>query len=276
MASVLVLAVFLARLACAQTPQSGQEQKISEGKYARLKDNLRVAGSEQSWILWRRSGGYEVEDHFQSQGDPADQLLSQLRGSKLSPELRKELESSATGTDIVVHYSLNWEPQTLTVQGKKLLDGSAVEMVKCVVDAKDVRCRGRDQRAKLHIQESDEFFYAFPFPMLLSAWFTRSAAATTETSPKKLAVLDALVESGNKLDLARAERNIQIAGDETLTIGDHQFLAHKAKITLTYHERRPLQLTVWFGQPGIVYALEGGGPSGERMALVEYKKYSDF
>jgi hypothetical protein len=253
----------------AQESPSSEKQKICEGQYVRLKDNLRIEGSEQNWILWRLPDGYELEDHFQLQVDPAAQLLSQLGAVKIGPELRKELESKASETDFVVRYGPDRRPQSLTVHGKKVLDGRAIEMVKCEVNAKEVRCQSRDQRAKLRVQESDEFFYAFPFAMLFSAWLPKSAGVPTEKS--KLAVLN----YGDKLDLTSAERSVQSVEDETLTVGDRQFQAHKAKIIITYQDRKPLELTIWYGAPGLVYALEGGGPRGERMALVQYKKYSD-
>lgn len=257
----------------AQMTRSGERQKISEGQYVRLKDNLRVEGSEQNWVLWRLPGGeYELEDHFQLRTDPAAQLLSQLQSANLSPELRRELESSTTETDFVIRYGQDRRPLALTVHAKKLLDGKTVDLMKCEVSVKEVRCHSRDQHAKLHGRESLEFFYAFPFPMLLSRWLVESPAESRETSSGKLAVLN----YGDKLDLAQADRTLQRMEDETITIGDRQFQAHKAKVILTYQDRRPLELTIWHGGPGLVFALEGGGPAGERMALVEYKKYSDF
>ncbi|MGH9743391.1 MAG: hypothetical protein ACRD51_13685 [Candidatus Acidiferrum sp.] len=276
MAGVAVFGCLSARSLFAQESQSVQKQKISEGQYVRLKDNLKVAGSEQNWILWRLPSGYELEDHFQSQGNPADQLLSQLRGANLSPELRKDLETAVAETDIVMRYGSNRRPQTLIVRGKKLLDGKAVEMVNCKVETHEVRCIGMGRHAKLHIQESEEFFYAFPFPMLLGEWFTSSTASAMESSLSTLAILDTPIESEYKPILAQAERNIQSEGDEALIIGDREFQAHKGKITLSYRDKNPLPLTIWYGGPGLVYALEGGGPAGERMALVQYKKYSDY
>lgn len=270
MASLLFLS---AHTTSAQEARSGDQQKISEGQYVRLKDNLRVEGSEQNWTLWKLPGGeYELEDHFQLRTDPAAQLLSQLHSANLSPGLRRELESSTTETDFVIRYGQDRRPLALTVHGKKLLDGKTLDLMKCEVTAKEVRCHGRDQHAKIHCQESFEFFYAFPLPMLLSTWLVGSPAQATGNSSGKLAVLN----YGDKPDLAEADRSLQSMEDETLTIGDHQFQAHKAKIIFNYQDRKPLELTIWYGTPGLVYALEGGGPAGERMALVEYKKYSDF
>jgi hypothetical protein len=270
MASSLFLS---AHATSAQVPPSGEKQKISEGRYVRLKDNLKVEGSEQNWIFWRLSGGgYELEDHFQLHTDPAAQLLSQMGGAKISPDLRKEMESKTAETDFVVRYGPDRRPLALTAHGKNLVDGKTIEMVKCEISAKEVRCHGRGQHAKLRGQGSLEFFYAFPFPMLLSRWLVSSPAESTYAPASKLAVL----YYGDKLDLAQADRSFQSMADETLTIGDRQFQAHKAKVVFTYQDRKPLELTIWNGAPGVVYALEGGGPAGERMALVEYKKYSDF
>jgi hypothetical protein len=273
MASMASLLFLSAHATSAQVPPSGEKQKISEGRYVRLKDNLKVEGSEQNWIFWRLpGGGYELEDHFQLHADPAAQLLSQMGGAKISPDLRKEMESKAAETDLVVRYGPDRRPLALSAHGKNLVDGKTIEMVKCEIAAKEVRCRGRDQHANLRVQELNEFFYTFPFPMLFSAWLAKSPVGSTDASSSKLAVLD----FGDKLDLALADRSLQTMEDESLTIGDRQFQAHKAKIVFTYQDRKPLELTVWFGAPGLVYALEGGGPARERMALVEYKKYTNF
>jgi hypothetical protein len=259
--------------ASAQATRSGEKQKISEGQYVRLRDNLKVGGSEQYWVFWRLPGGeYELEDRFQLPADPAAQLLSQLGGVKISPELRKELETKAAETGFVVRYGLDRRPLALTVHGKNLLDGKTIEMVKCEVAAKEIRCRGRDHDARLRVQELDEFFYTFPFPMLFSAWLATSPVGSADASLGKLVVLD----SGDKLDLAQSNRSIQSMEDETITVGDRQFQAHKARIIFSYQDRKPLELTIWYGAPGLVYALEGGGPAGERIELVEYKRYSDF
>jgi hypothetical protein len=174
MASSLFLS---AHATSAQVPPSGEKQKISEGRYVRLKDNLKVEGSEQNWIFWRLSGGgYELEDHFQLHTDPAAQLLSQMGGAKISPDLRKEMESKTAETDFVVRYGPDRRPLALTAHGKNLVDGKTIEMVKCEISAKEVRCHGRGQHAKLRGQGSLEFFYAFPFPMLLSRWLVSSPA----------------------------------------------------------------------------------------------------
>jgi hypothetical protein len=271
-----VLAIFVVPLFSLLAPlqmSSQEKEKISEGQYARVKDNLRIQGSEQTWTLWRLpGGGYELEDHFLLQVNPADQLLSELPLSKMSRELRKEIESKVSQTDFVVRYGPDRKPHALVISGKRLIGGKTIEVEKCEIDAKTVRCHGSDQSAKLHIQQSDEFFYAFPFPMLLGPWFATSSASSTETSPIKLAVLD----YGDKLDLAQADRKIESLEDETLTVGDHQFQAHKAKITLTYRDRKPLKIAAWYGTPGLIYALEAEGIEGQRICLVQYTKYSDF
>jgi hypothetical protein len=253
--------------------QAQEKEKIAEGQYATLRDNLRIQGSEQNWILWRLpSGRYELEDHFQPHADLMDQLLLGLPSSKLSPELRKEKESKVNPTDLLVRYGSDHRAQTLIVSGKRLVDGKAVDIVNCEVSTKEVRCRGREQSAKLRLEESDEFFYAFPFPMLLSVWFASSTAPSAELLPAKVAVLD----FGDKLDLTQADRRIESLQDETLTIGDRQFQAHKANVTLAYKDRKPLRLTIWYGARGLVYALATEGINGERMSLVQYKRYSDF
>lgn len=263
--------------AFAQNPSSGQMQKISEGQYVRLKNNQRVSGSEQNWILWRLpTGGYELENHFLLV-NPAAQLVAQLAtGAKLSRELQRRLESDFSQTGLVVHSGPDRKPQSLTISGKKLTNGRVVDVLKCDVTEGEVRCRGRDQKTRLRLQESEEFFYAFPFPMLLSAWLAQLTSASSQPSQNKLVVLDSVVDSESKLNLMACDRIVEAEEDEAVTIGDHQFRTHKAKIKLISQDKSIMELTLWYGAPGLVYAMEGGGPPGERMALVEYKKYSDF
>jgi hypothetical protein len=260
----------------AQDPPSREMEKISEGQYVRLKDNQRVSGSEQNWVLWRLpTGGYELEDHFLLV-NPATQLLAQLSGAKLSRELQRTLESAASQTSLVVRSGPDRKRQSLTILGKKLTNGQAVDVLKCDVTAGEVRCKGRDENAKLRVQESEEFFYAFPFPMLLSAWLAQLTTASAQSSQSKLVVLDFVVDSESKPNLMQCERRIEAQDDEIVMIGDHQFRAHKAKVKLIGQNKSMMELTLWYGAPGLVYAMDGGGPPGERMALVQYKKYSDF
>ena len=275
--AILVTVAFcsLARSSAQELPL-GEKQKVSEGQYVRLNNNLRVSGSEQDWVLWRLRGrGYELEDHFYL-ANPADQLLAQLSSAKLSPDLQRKLQTATAQTDLVVRSGADHRPQFLTVRGKKLINGQAVDVLKCEVTGEKIHCRRGDQNAMLRIQQSEEFFYAFPFPMLLSSWLARLTNAPAAPPQRALIVLDGALNSGDKLNLTRCDRRVEVEEDETVTIGDRQFRSHKAKIRLCDQNKNSMELILWYGSPGLVYAMEGGGPSGERMALVRYKKYSDF
>jgi hypothetical protein len=267
---------FPIRSAIGETPQNDGRQKISEGQYVRLKDNAKVPGSEQSWTLWRvPGGGFELEDHF-TLVNPADQVLSAFSGARLSSELQKKLDTAVSLTDLFARLGADHKPELVALRGKKLVDGRAIESLKCEVGTKEVRCKGIAGSAKLQRTSAEEFFYAFPFPMLLSGWLTASMAKPTDSSAGKLVCLDAGPSSEDKLNLLLCDRQIVALEDESLMIGDRSFRAHKANIKLGQLDKLLLNLTIWYGAPGLVYAMEGGGPTGERVALVEYKKYSDF
>ena len=262
--------------AIGESPQASGKQKISEGQYVRMKNNTRVPGSEQDWTLWREpTGELELEDHF-TLVNPADQLLAALSGAKLSPELRNKLRAAVNLNQLVARLAADHKPEFVRVGGTKLVDGRAIERVKCELEPNEVRCKGIDQSAKLRRKSTEEFFYAFPFPMLLSGWLTDRAAGSIESSTSKLVCLDAGPNSEDKLRLFPCDRQIALLDDESLIIGDREFHAHKARIQLRERDNVSLDLTVWFGGPGLVYAMEGGGPQGERVALVAYKKYAEF
>jgi|GEM_PF-6879724 len=267
---------FSVRRAIGETPQANGKQKISEGQYVRLKNNARVPGSEQNWILWRApDGGLELEDHF-TLVNPADQVLAALSGAQLSPDLRNKLRTAVSLDELVARLAADHKPEFLKVRGTKLVDGRAVESLNCELEANEVRCKGINQNAKLRRKSAEEFFYAFPFPMLLSGWLTDRLAGSAEPSTSKLVCLDAGPNSEDRLRLFPCDRQIAPMDDESLTIGDREFHAHKARIQLRDGDRVSLDLTVWYGGPGLVYAMEGGGPPGERIALVAYKKYAEF
>jgi hypothetical protein len=261
--------------AVGQVSQTNEHQRVSEGQYVRLKNNLKVSGSEQNWILWRAAdGGFELEDHF-AIVDPADQVLAALSGANLSPQLRKELEAAVQLTEFSSRLGSDHRPQSLTLRGNRLSNGKPIETLHCNVGPDDVRCNGINQKAKLQTKKSEEFFYEFPFPMLVSGWLTDLTAGATETSAR-LICLDAGLKARNSIRLFPCERHIIPMDDESLTIGDREFQAHKARIQLRDQDQTLLELTVWYAGRGVVYAMEGGGPPGERIALVQYKKYSDF
>jgi len=148
-----------------------EKEKISEGQYVRMKNGDKIPGSEQSWTLWRiPSVGYELEDHFELTPNPAAQVLSQMPSKNLSPELRRELAAEVKQTDLIVRYGMDRKPMSVSVKGKKLQDGTKVDVLKCGVDGQQVRCEGNIRQTKFRSREQRELFYAMPFPMLLSMW----------------------------------------------------------------------------------------------------------
>ena len=113
--------------------------------------------------------------------------------------------------------------------------------------------------------------------MVFTGWFARSKTTPEQTSTTQVVVLDGIVDARSKLNLVAAEAKLELFPDEVLTIGDHQFQSHRGKITFKVENQNALQVTIWYGKPGLIYAVEGGGgPAGERMALIEYKKYQEL
>ena len=268
-----ILCIFLLGSVTARLrAQTLEKEKISEGQYARMKNGNKVAGSEQSWTLWRIPGvGYELEDHFDLAPNPTARLLSQIPSKNLSPELRKDLAAEATQSDLIVRFGVDRKPMSLIIKGKKLQDGTKIDVLKCDVDGQEFRCDGNIHASKSHTQEHRELFYAMPFPMLLSMWLPADTLKP-ETMQRQLVVLD----FGKAYELQEAEEITRPAGDETIAIGDHDFEAHKVKISLQYKSGKKLDMTVWHGAPGLVFAMETPSFPDERMALVQYKKYSNF
>ena len=249
-----------------------EKEKISEGQYVHMKNGDKIPGSEQSWALWRIPGvGYELEDHFELAPNPAAQLLSQMPSKDLSPELRRELASEVKQTDLIVRYGMDRKPISVRIQGKKLQDGTKVDVLKCGVDGRQVRCDGNIRQTKFSSREQRELFYAMPFPMLLSMWLLPDTLKT-ETIQRQLVVL----EFGKVYEFQEAEETIQPLGDETITIGDHKFGAHRVQVRLVYGSGKKLDIAIWHATPGLVFAMETPSLPNERIALVQYKKYSAF
>ena len=249
-----------------------EKEKISEGQHVRMKNGDKIPGSEQSWTLWRIPGvGYELEDHFELTPNPAAQVLSQMPSKNLSRELRRELAAEVKQTDLIVRYGMDRKPMSVSVKGKKLQDGTKVDVLKCGVDGQQVRCEGNIRQTKFRSREQRELFYAMPFPMLLSMWLLPDTLKPA-TMQRQLVAL----EFGKAYELQEAEEIIQPLGDEAITIGDHKFEAHRVQVRLQYAGGKKLELAIWYATPGLVFAMETPSFPDERIALVQYKKYSDF
>jgi hypothetical protein len=253
--------------------QSPQHEKIIEGQYARLKNGQAIPGGTQTWILWRNpQGGYELEDHFQI-ADPAAQLLKAMPPRLLSPQLRKELDEETSQTELDISLSADRQPTRLQVKGTRLLDGHPVDIATCEVREKDTRCKGIEENAKLAAKEPHELFYSFPFPMSLSSLVFRGPKVIGESVNSRLAVLT-LGKKGPSLDDAQGQ--LKFLGEESLQLGNKKFIVGKYFLEISPKGEAPLRLTVWSSPQGIVLAMEDENIPGEKMALVQYKKYSDF
>src|SRR2546423_7490297 len=139
------------------------------------------------------------------QADPAARLLSIFPQSKLSLGLRSELAAQVAQTDLIETYSFDWRLQTVRVLGKKLIDGKAVEVLKCNSAEKQVRCHGKES-VKQRIDNSSGFFYAFPFPMIFSGWFARSTTTPGPTSTTKVFAIECFLDGGINFNLFYVQR----------------------------------------------------------------------
>jgi hypothetical protein len=65
-----------------------------------------------------------------------------------------------------------------------------------------------------------------------------------------------------------------LVGKEQVQLGDRTYNADKYLLEV-HSKAEPLKLTLWLSQT-LVVGMEVAGISGERLQLVEYKKYSEF
>lgn len=224
-----------------------------------------------------------MEDHFHlDDASQAELLLNQIASSgvRMDPKLREEIQkkarSSVSQTDLFIEYGANHRPSSLLIRGTRVSDGKPVDVVKCGIEDEKVLCKGTEGKAKMALPESGELFYSFPFPMLVRAWFPEPpAAAAAKAEERELIVLEYPQQAAV---LSKAACHIQLLPDEVIPLGEQQFHAHKARISVRYEAKdaRPTEFTVWYLGQGPILAMETETVSDERMALVQYKKYADF
>lgn len=249
----------------------GQDkQKVEEGQYALLIKGARVAGSEHTWTLWRTADNrYELEDHFQEEPDPAAAAIAMLASdpkSRVSPELRQDVEKETVRTALIVQYDAKQRPVSFTVKGKYLMQEQIVDLFKCTSQPKAIKCSGKEDKAELKLKEPREALYSYPFPMLLKPWLTAGTSSDT--------MRVVTVTSGKKLQLERAEIAVSDGGPDTLAMGDKQFHAHKYQMEVKPEVSGSLSLNLWTDSKGTILAAQNPARPDELIALVRYKNYS--
>jgi len=264
----LTLIVYFVSITNLVVAQNTGKEKVAEGQYVRMKNGQSLPGSLQSWVLWRIPTGYELEDHFRLATNPATQLLADLGPKHLSPELKQKLQNQTTATGLTIQLNSDFQGQQFTLTGEKLLDHQQVELLNCALRTDETQCRAKTDKNKVALRGSQGLFYAFPFPMLFSS-FVRN---------RNDKVTNANVAAVNYGDTKATDATCQATnlGSESVQIGDRTFTANRFHIDLQTKAGVSLTVTVWASDAGLVLAMETPDFPGERMALVQYKKYSAF
>jgi hypothetical protein len=264
------LVIFGLFLAVVSLATAQQKEKVEEGQYALLINGAHVVGSEHTWTLWHLSDNrYELEDHFQEGPDPAAAAVAMLasgRNSRVSPELKKEVEKETVRTALVVQYDEKQRPVSFTLKGKYLMQEQTVDLLKCSSQPAAIKCSGKDDKADLKLKEPRELLYSYPFPMLLKPWL----AAGASSNLMKVVT----VTIGKKLQLERAEIAVSDGGPDTISLGDKQFHGHKYQMEVRPEVTGPLTLTLWTDAKGTILAVQTMAHPDQLIALVRYKNYS--
>jgi hypothetical protein len=253
---------------------SARLEKVAEGQYLQWQDGHPVKDTSQSWAMWRTNDGFEIEDTL-----PVDNsaLLMGALGAELkpqmSPELRESIKNLTMKTGITLQLTKDKSIQVLVVNGKRINDGSQVEVTNCQFKEEQITCKGRGASVHLKTAGQDQLLYAYPFPLLFTQVLTESRPAPAQTNAVTLALLE---EVNSKYQLARVSGQLRGEGPESVVIGDKNFAADKFVLTFPT-KNGPRQVTLWTVKPGVVLVMEDSGfARGLRVVLSQYKKFSDF
>ena len=267
--SLMVIAPFVA-----SQQNSAQAEKVAEGEYRELQDGQMIKDTSQTWTIWRTQDGYEVEDKL-----PPDEAAAVWAvfgaglQSRMSPELREEYRNSSTTTDIHVQLSKYGAIRGLLLNGKQLSEIRQVQVANCAVKENEISCKGWQGKAHLRNSGQDQLVYSYPFPLLFTPILKQLKPALNQRIPLKLAMVE---ELKNKLQITEISGQLENQGPEKLSIGEYKFDTEKYALALTTKSGQR-QIRLWASPEGIVFALEDSQlPSGRRVVLSHYKRYSDF
>ena len=252
--------------------QTAAREKVAEGQYERMRDNQAIPGSTQSWVLWRVPEGYQLEDHFESSGSPTASTGNAFADLELSAQAREKLKNQANANELQMTLNHDYTIESFVLRGKKILDEKQVDILSCDHDGNKIRCKGLQNDSKLSSHEQRGLFYAFPFPMIFSAF----ARAGEPLEPGKSASLPlALIDWLGQQRLDEVQGQVTHAGIETIRIGDKNLKLHRYDVKVSTR-KGPIQSKLWASPGGLVVAMETTDVAGERMTLVQFKKYLDF
>ena len=135
-AIVPVFSVLFGILVLASAQTAPQREKVAEGQYSEWKDGNPLQDTTQSWSLWRVPDGFELEDHLPPNN--AALMMAAMGkglGSRMSPELRRDIQDAATLTEIDLKLAKDRSLLALTLRGTKLSDQkrNVIEIAHCEV-----------------------------------------------------------------------------------------------------------------------------------------------
>lgn len=266
------LSVFVQSATLSQLP--AEREKVAEGEYWEWKDGHPLKDTTQTWTLWRTKDGYEVEDRLPpDQGAALESAMLAGLGNKMSRELREELQSASSTSNLRLQLSRDMAFQRLLLDGLALKDAKPLQVADCWADEKEISCKGRNNTARLKRSGQLQLVYSYPFPMLFAAVLKQAEPLPERPMPVKIALLD---EVKNKLELTEVTGQLSSEGTEKITIGSNVINSRKYVLALqTKGGRR--QITLWTANSGTVFAMEDSKfAPGLRVLLIQYKKYSDF
>ena len=252
--------------------QANQKERVAEGQYVRMKDGQSIAGSTQSWVLWKSASGYILEDRFHLAMNPALQLLLDVGPKHMSSELKQRLQTETTPTDLTMELNAELQGEKLLIGGERVLDGKPVKLLNCEPKSDETRCTGPKGTASLPRHNAEPILYSFPFPMIFSGFVRHDEHGIKQTTST---VKVAAVNYG-AAEPTDATVEAKYVVSETIRIGDRAFSANRYQIQVNAQAGWSLKVTVWASNAGLVLALETPDFPGERVELVQYRKYLAF
>jgi len=271
--SALLFSVFvIADHLVAQTPE--RLEKIAEGEYWRWEGGHPIKDTAQSWTIRRTKDGFEIENKLPP--DKAAALMAAFGNafsSKMTPELKDEIENSTTTTEIQIELDHAMAVQRLQLIGRKLSDARQVEVANCAVKENEISCKGRTGGARLKNSAQSLLVYSYAFPLLFTPMLRQSKVAQGQTVAVKLGML---VEVKNKLELTEVAGQLRSEGKDQLTTGQSTFETEKFILTLET-KSGARQVTLWASKQGMIFGLEDSRDvPGARILLTQFKKSADF
>jgi hypothetical protein len=110
--------------------------------------------------------------------------------------------------------------------------------------------------------------------MLSLGLIQRFATRAGVPVPLKLAVMDLVPLEQPRVKLFRCPGLLTLVGEEQVQLGERSYTTNKYILKVDSNEE-PLKLTFWLDKR-LVVAMSEDRLQGERLQLIEYKKFSDF